>query len=71
MAKKEKDKVRARVAEIAKSNPNVDEKVVAESVELISYLRKIGIKPRGFNLLRSSESRLKMRPQTVYKLKST
>ena len=68
MAKKNK-KVE-KVKELAKNNPGIDEKVVTESLELIGYLRRIGVKPRGFNLLGSSESRLKIKPPTVYKLTS-
>jgi len=68
MAKR--NKKAAQVKEIAKNNPGVDEKVVAESLELIGYLRKVGVKPRGFNLLGNSESRLKIKPPMVYKLKS-
>ncbi len=58
MKKKSK---KQRVRAIAKANPRVDQRVVGESLELITYLRKIGIKARGFNLLRSSESRLKVK----------
>lgn len=57
-----------RVREIAKKNPQVNEKIVGESLELVSYLRKVGIKARGFNLLRSSESRLKVKGPVVHQL---
>jgi hypothetical protein len=57
-----------RVRAIAKRNPQVDEKIVGESLELITYLRKVGIKARGFNLLRSSESRLKVKGPVVHQL---
>ncbi len=57
-----------RVRALAKGNPRVDEKIVGESLALISYLRKVGIKSRGFNLLGSSESRLKVKGPVVYRL---
>jgi hypothetical protein len=60
MAKKSKHKNRS-VSELAKKNPRVDENVVADSLVLIEHLRKIGIKPKGFNILRVSESKLKVR----------
>ncbi|GAC1662184.1 MAG: hypothetical protein NVS9B4_15530 [Candidatus Acidiferrum sp.] len=69
MATKKEKKVQVR--EIAKKNNLVDEKVVSESLELIDYLRRVGVKPRGFNILRSSESRLKIKPPAVYKLRPT
>lgn len=57
-----------RVRAIAKKNLRVDERIVGESLDLISYLRKVGIKARGFNLLRSSESRLKVKGPVVHQL---
>jgi len=57
-----------RVRAIAKQNPQVDEKIVGESLDLISYLRTVGIGARGFNLLRSSESRLKVKGPVVHHL---
>ena len=57
-----------RVRAIAKKNPQVDQKIVGESLDLITYLRKVGIKARGFNLLRSSESRLKVKGPVVHHL---
>lgn len=62
-----KDKKR-KVREIAKKNPQVDEKVVAEALELIGHLRRNGVKPRGFNILRISDSKLKVRTPAVYQL---
>lgn len=72
MAKRSKktDTKRERVKAIAKNNPLIDEKVVLDSIELINYLRRMGIQPKGFNLLPSSESRLKFRPPAVHRLKS-
>jgi hypothetical protein len=65
MAKKNK---KPTMQEIAKSNPQVDEKIAADSLTLIANLRKNGVKPRGFNILRISESKLKMRNPAVYSL---
>jgi hypothetical protein len=59
---------RAEIRRIAKANPQVDPQVLGESIELIDYLRKIGIKSAGFNILRSSESRLKIKRDAVHKL---
>lgn len=72
MAKRSKKKLskQEQIKAIAKNNPQVDEKVVLDSIELITYLRRMGIQPKGFNLLPSSESRLKFRPPAVHKLKS-
>lgn len=61
-------KQQQRVRVIAKKNPHVDEKIVGDSLALITYLRKLGIKPRGFNLLKSSESRLKVKGPTLHQL---
>jgi hypothetical protein len=59
---------KARVKVIARSNPSVSEKVVGDSLEIIAYLRKVGIKSRGFNILRSSESRLRVVGPIVHEL---
>ena len=61
---------KARVRIIARSNPSVSEKVVGDSLEIIAYLRKVGIKSRGFNILRSSESRLRVVGPIVHELDS-
>jgi hypothetical protein len=53
---------------VVKANPKVDRKVLTESIEIIESIRKIGIKSPGFNLLRSSESHLKVRKQAVFQL---
>ena len=65
---KAKVKKQQRVRTIAKRNPHVDEKIVGDSLELITYFRKLGIKARGFNLLKSSESRLKVKGPVVHQL---
>lgn len=66
MKRKKKKPKKQSLRAIAKTNPQVDEKVVTEPLELIGYLRKVGIKARGYNLLRSSESRLKVKSPAVY-----
>jgi hypothetical protein len=74
MAKKKIEKKvdkKERVQIIAKSNARVDPKVVEDSLEIISYLRKVGIKARGFNILRSSESRLKIKDPIVHRLSNS
>jgi hypothetical protein len=59
---------KALVQPIEKANPKVDQKIVSDSLEIIDYLRKVGIKARGFNILRSSESRLKVKEPVVHHL---
>jgi len=74
MAKKRVEKKvdkKERVRIIVKSNAQVDRKVVEDSLEIINYLRKVGIKARGFNILRSSESRLKIKDPVVHRLSNT
>ena len=66
MKNKKKKSKKQSLRAIAKTNPQVNEKIVTESLELIGYLRKVGIKARGYNLLRSSESRLKVKGPAVY-----
>lgn len=71
MAKKKVEKKvdkKARVQTIAKGNAQVNQKIVEDSLEIIDYLRKVGIKARGFNILRSSESRLKIKDPIVHHL---
>jgi hypothetical protein len=63
-----KDDRKRQVRTITKGNSQVDEKVVGDSLEIIDYLRKVGIKARGFNILRSSESRLKIKGPMVHHL---
>jgi len=65
--KKKVDK-KALIQPIANTNPGVDQKIVGDSLEIINYLRKVGIKARGFNILRSSESRLKLKGPVVHHL---
>lgn len=69
-SKKQQSK-KEEVQAIAKNNPQVDEKTVLQSLELIGYLRRMGIQPKGFNLLRSSESKLKLKAPAIYRLKSS
>jgi hypothetical protein len=53
---------------IAKNNPRVDAKAVEESMELIDLLRGLGFKGRGYNILESSESTIKVKPTVLSKL---
>jgi hypothetical protein len=69
MAKRAKSKKTQTLSDLTKNNPNVDQKIVEESLLLIGHLRKIGVKPRGFNILRISESRLRIKNPAVYHLK--
>jgi hypothetical protein len=66
MARKTKVK---KIKEIAKNNPQVDEQMAAESLELISTLRRIGIRPKGFNILRISDSKLKVGSPAILTLR--
>jgi hypothetical protein len=58
----------AQLRKIAKSNPEVDARIVSESISLVSYLRSIGLKGSGFNILRSSESNLKLKPPILHEI---
>jgi len=55
--------------EIAKNNPQVNEQSAAEFIELITKLRNMGVRPKGFNILGVSDSRLKVRKQAVFSLR--
>jgi hypothetical protein len=68
MASKERKERNKRVREIAEKNQQVNEKMVVDSLELIAHLRKMGIKSRGFNILRISDSKLKVKNPAVYHL---
>jgi hypothetical protein len=63
---------RKRTAEtlrrIAKTNPQVDKKMVEESLAFVEFARSIGLKGRGYDLLRSSESRLKAKSPILSEL---
>ena len=50
---------------IAELNPQVDKKVVEESLALVASVRRMGFKGRGYDILESSESRLKAKPLPV------
>lgn len=58
----------AQLQRLAKTNPKVDPKLVGESMEIIAYLRKLGIKSVGFNVRGASESRLKVRGPVIHQL---
>jgi hypothetical protein len=68
MANKERKERNKRAREIAEKNHQVNEKMVVDSLELIAHLRKMGIKSRGFNILRISDSKLKVKNPAVYHL---
>lgn len=53
---------------IAKTNPDVDPNILRQSIEFVDYIRKVGAKGKGFNILRSSEARLKVHPPTLHQL---
>ena len=53
---------------IAKMNPQVDKKIVEESLAFVDFARGIGFKARGYNILRSSESHLKIGAPILFKL---
>ena len=58
----------ATLRRIAKSNPRVDKKMVEESLAFVEFARSIGLKGRGYDILRSSESRLKMKSPILSEL---
>ena len=43
----------------AMSNSRVDKDLVRKTTELVSYIRSVGAKGKGFNILPSSEARVK------------
>jgi hypothetical protein len=53
---------------IARSNPHVDKKMVEESLAFVEFARSIGLKGRGYDILRSSESRLKVKSPILSEL---
>lgn len=57
---------RDELRRIVKSNPQVDARIVSESIDLVSYLRSIGFRGSGFNILRSFESNLKLKPPILH-----
>lgn len=58
----------ATLRRIVKSNPQVDKKVVEDSLAFVEYARSIGLKGRGYDILRSSESRLKVKSPILSEL---
>ncbi len=56
-----KQSVDAKVLrKIVRKNRQIDQALLKESVDLVTYIRSLGIQSRGFNLLRSSEARLRV-----------
>ena len=52
---------------IAELNPKVDKKLVEESIALVDFVRGMGFKGRGYDIIGSSESRLRIKPPIVCK----
>jgi len=67
MRKKQK-RTAETLRRITKLNPQVDKKVVEESLAFVDFARSIGIKGRGYDILRSSESRLKVKAPILSEL---
>jgi hypothetical protein len=65
---RKKRKRREALQRIAKLNPQVDKKIVEESLAFVDFTRDIGLKGRGYNLLRSSESKLEIKYPILSKL---
>lgn len=66
---RQKRKRRAAILRrIEKQNPQVDKKVVEESLAFVDFARSIGLKGRGYDILRSSESRLKAKAPILAEL---
>ena len=57
----------AKLRQLAKTNPQVDSKVVEQSIELVDFVRRLGFKGRGYNILGSSESSIKVKPPVLSK----
>lgn len=58
----------AALHRIAKLNPQVDKKMVEESLALIQSVRDMGFMGRTYDLLGSSESHLTVKPPILSKL---
>jgi len=63
-----RDQRAVAIRRIARSNPRVDKKVVEDSLALIDFIRSAGFKARGYSIIGSSESRLKIYPPIIYKI---
>ena len=55
---------------IVKTNRQVDPKMVGESLAIVDFVRRMGIKGRGYDILGSSESRLKVKGPVLFDLRS-
>ena len=53
---------------IAKLNPRVDKKLVEESLALVDFVRGMGFRGRGYDIIESSESQLRLSPPVLFKL---
>jgi hypothetical protein len=49
--------------------PKLPIKLSPDAIKLLEYIDSIGISRSSFNLLRSSESRLRVRPPSLFRLK--
>ena len=58
----------ATLRRIARSNPQVNTQLVEESIAFVTFARAMGLKGRGYNILRSSESHLKMKSPILARL---
>jgi hypothetical protein len=68
MRQKRKRTAAETLRRIAKMNPQVDKKMVEESIAFVEFARSIGFKGRSYDLLRSSESRLKAKSPILSEL---
>ena len=64
--KKRKRAARPFVRQIARTNALVDERVVLESIDFVSFARKFGGKSERYGILPSSESKLKIKPPALH-----
>ncbi len=46
--------------------PEIDPEVLRQSIEYVAYVRQLSAGRKGFNILRSYESRLTIKPPTVH-----
>jgi len=58
----------ATLERIAKLNPQVDTKIVEESLAFVEFARSIGLRGRSYDILRSSESHLGGKSPVLSKL---
>jgi hypothetical protein len=66
--RKRRKRTAATLRRIARLNPQVDKKIVEESLAFVEFARSIGLKGHSYNILRSSESYLKGKSPLLFKL---